>query len=504
MTYLLGIDAGSTIIKAVLFDVAGHEVTSASCRVRIATPRPAWVERDTLEVVEAGLKAVRTVVDNLPGTDAGGSISALAITGHGDGVYLTDAAGKPTRPGILSLDTRAAELVEEWERAGVHDAALELTGQPPFPAAASALLAWLREHEPEVLARSSFALSCKDLLKLAFTGEATTDLTDASCSFVNVATQRYDERAFELYGLGSLRSLLPPIVGSTRVAGRVTAEVAEYTGLRRGTPVVSGLHDVDACAIGSGSAKPGAMTLIAGTYNINEVVADQPHTSPMWLCRSFVEPGQWMSMAVSPTSASNLEWFADNLSSVRLEDNTDPFAALNVEVAKDLHKPDDLLYLPFLYGSPFGKESSGGFLGLRAWHSRGQLVRAVMEGVVHTHRWHVEQLRRTYQPELVTLTGGGGRSGIWSQMFADALGQPVSVPESNETGALGAALCAGVGVGMFADLAEGVDRCVRYQRRHEPSEAGAAVMQRGYQAYLTAVDALGPVWRGLAAIGSKT
>lgn len=496
MTYILGVDAGSTVTKAVLFDESGREVTSASSRIRLATPQAQWVERDMVEVARASLEAVKAVVAALPsGTPK--DIAAIGFTGHGDGLYMVAADGTPTRPAILSLDSRAQGIVDNWNRRGVDAGALKLCGQPPFAPGAATLLAWLRDNEPEVIAQSAYALSCKDYLKLVFTGTASTDLTDASCSFTNVHTQDYDRAVLELYGITELEGLLPPIIPSTDIAGTVSRAIAIETGLLEGTPVVSGLHDVDACSIGTGGIREGAMTVIAGTYSINEIISSAPVTDSNWLCRSFVHPGAWMSMAVSPTSATNLEWFTTNLSSVRLEGHEDPFAVLNQELSAIADQRSDLLYLPFLYGSPFSTSASAGFVGMRAWHTRGHLVRAVLEGVTHTHRFHIERLRDAHEPRTITLTGGGARSSAWSQMFADALNQPVNVTDSQESGALGAAICAGVGAGVFPDLSAGVDAAVRLARRHDPSDEGRDRMDEGYKTFMLAVDALEPVWAEL-------
>lgn len=498
MNFLLGIDAGSTVTKAVLFDGNGTEIATALARIKVETPQPHWVERDMNSLARASLEAVKEVVAAIPAPYTSEDIAAIGITGHGDGLYLVDSDGHPVRPAILSLDTRAQKIVDDWHLDGTAVRARELTGQPPFAAAPSALLAWLTEHEPESVHRAAAALSCKDFLKLVFTGKISTDPTEASSSFTNVRTQFYDVAALKLYGLGHLGRLLAPMVGSCEIAGHITEEAALETGLAVGTPVVSGLHDVDACAVGTGSITEGELTVIAGTYSINEIISDRPVTGEGWLCRNFAVPGLWMNMAVSPTSATNLEWFLQHLSSFHHEGHDDPFAVLNAELESIANDPSDILYLPFLYGSPFEAQASGAFIGQRAWHRRAHLVRAVLEGVVHTHRWHIDQLRSGFVRHRVALAGGGSRSPVWAQMFADSLQTPVEVLASRETGALGAAICAGVGAEVFADLGEGVGKAVHLQQIYAPTAEGAANMESGYGIYQQAIHALSPVWAGLA------
>lgn len=498
MKFLLGIDAGSTVTKAVLFDAHGTEIAAASARIKVETPQPHWVERDMNSLARASLEAVKEVVAAIPAPYTSENVAAIGITGHGDGLYLVDANGHPVRPAILSLDTRAQTIVDDWHLDGTAVRASELTGQPPFAAAPSALLAWLTENEPESVHRAAAALSCKDFLKLVFTDTISTDPTEASSSFTNVRTQAYDDSALELYGLRHLRQFLAPVVGSCEIAGRITAEAALETGLTVGTPVVSGLHDVDACAVGTGSITAGELTVIAGTYSINEIISDRPVTGDGWLCRNFAVPGLWMNMAVSPTSATNLEWFIQHLSSFQHEGHDDLFAVLNAELESIASDPSDILYLPFLYGSPFGAQASSAFIGQRAWHNRAHLIRALLEGVVHTHRWHIDQLRSGFAPRRVALAGGGSRSPVWAQMFADSLQTPVEVLASRETGALGAAICAGVGAGVFANLDDGVGKAVHLQQTYTPSAEGAANMESGYGIYQQAIHALSPVWAALS------
>lgn len=195
---LLGIDAGSTVTKTVAFDQHGRIVAQSSVRVRQSFPAPHQVERDQDEVWRSVVETVRGVVAQLP---VAAAVTAIGVTSHGDGIYLVDGAGRPTRPGIMSLDTRARSLAEEWVADGTAVRAQRLTGQRPWASAPATLLAWLARHEPEVLARTRYALPCKDMLRHRLTGEFATDPTEASTSFTNVETQDYDEQVLAIFGL---------------------------------------------------------------------------------------------------------------------------------------------------------------------------------------------------------------------------------------------------------------------------------------------------------------
>ena len=293
---LLGLDCGLTVTKAVVHDAEGNELGRAEARVPQATPHARWVERDPDKLWRACAVVIRDAI--AAAGAAAADIAAVGATGHGDGVYLVDSRGAAARPAILSMDTRAVGVVDRWRAAGIMPRALELTGQAPWPAAPAAVLAWLAEHEPAVLERAEHALGCKDYVKLRLTGAVSTDPTEASQSFTDVRTQAYSPAALELYGLDGLGRLLPPVVSSAEVAGTVTVAAARETGLREGTPVVSGIHDVDACAIATGVVRPGRLSVVAGSFSINQCISDAPAVDPRWSCRSFGFPGRWMNMAV--------------------------------------------------------------------------------------------------------------------------------------------------------------------------------------------------------------
>jgi L-xylulokinase len=491
---LLGIDAGSTVTKSVLFDLDGNVLADASRRVALSHPAPHHVERDQDELWDAVVATVREVLRRT-GT-AGADIVAVGVTSHGDGVYLVDAQGRPTRPGIMSLDTRARALVRRWESAGVSERALELTGQRPWPSAPGALLAWLAENEPGVMAATRWALPAKDVLKQRLTGATSTEPTEASLSFTNVSTQRYDDAVLDLYGLAGRRALLPPVIPCAEVAGTVTGEVAALTGLAEGTPVAAGAHDVDCAALGTGVIGPGTASVVAGTFSINQVISTGPRTSPDWCARNFVLDRHWMNMAISPTSASNMEWFAQQLCAADLAqaDGGDPFAFVEREISAVETTPSEIIYLPFLYGSPLPQDASAAFVGLRGWHTRGHLLRAVMEGVAFTHRHHIDALDTAFESAVVRLTGGAVKSPRWCQIFADVLHRPVEVTTAPEAGALGVGLLAGIATGVYADLADATSRTVRVAARYEPRPDVAGTLDGLYARFRAVIAGLARVW----------
>jgi L-xylulokinase len=502
MALLLGIDNGLTVTKAVIFDEAGRVLATARRRVAQSMPQARHVERDMDQLWSQTAAAIAEAVAacGRPASD----IAAVAATAHGDGLYLLDCAARPLGPGILSLDSRAADLADAWLRDGTADAALARTGQIPHASAPSAILAWIRDHQPDRFARVAHVLACKDWLAFCLTGHIGTDLTEASTSFTDVATQGFDADIPAIFGLHGLAPALPPIALPDEVIGHVTPAAAVLTGLAAGTPVVAGLHDVTASALGAGGYGAGTVAIVAGTYSINETVSLEPRVDARWFCRNGLRRGEWNAMSISPASAANYDWFLDTLCGGdrrAAEAQGRAFhAAIIPEIEAAMARPSTAIFHPFLFGSPHGPHASGAFLGLHGWQDRGALLRAVVEGIAFNHRYHVDALRDGFAPGAARLTGGMSRSPVFAQLFADVLGMPVATCDTDEAAAWGAALCAGAGVGLFdSPRADPRDMAV-LTTTYQPDPRQAADLARRYGVYTDLVAALSPLWPRIEAL----
>ncbi|WP_432145996.1 FGGY-family carbohydrate kinase [Streptomyces sp. bgisy084] len=497
---VLGVDAGHTATKAVLFDAAGRQVARGIGTVPLSTPRPRWVERDMDDVWRTAHGAIRNCLA-AAGAEGRRAVTSVGLTGHGDGLYAVDERGRPVRAAIVAMDTRADPMLAAWRDTPVWARALALSGTVPFAGSPAALLAWLARHEPGVLERARWLLSCKDWLRLNLTGVVATDPTDSSASFTDLRQGGYSQELLDLYGLGGLAAKLPPVLACDAVCGTVTPAAAAATGLTAGTPVVTGAHDVDAAALGIGGTGPGELCLVAGSFSINQVISDRPVVDLRWQVRRFVRQGWWMIMSTSPASVANLEWFL-RVMGAPAGHRDDVYDLIGQEAAAHLAGRSEVLFHPFVYGSPHRQPASGTFLGMRGWHERGDLLRALMEGVVLNHRWHVDALRsRLRLTGPARLTGGAARSDVWSQMFADALQRPVVVTDVEESAARGAALLAASAVGLL-DGVQDPRAGTSVLRRHEPGADRVAVLEEAYQVYQEALHALGPLWARLDAPGA--
>ncbi|KQV81417.1 FGGY-family carbohydrate kinase [Rhizobium sp. Root1220] len=497
--YLLGLDAGNTVIKAVIFDRQGNEIAAASAEGHSRMPCPGHVERGLDELWTNACQVMRTCLEQAAIRPE--EIIAVGCAGHGNGLYALDRDGQPLL-GIQSLDTRAAALVEEWQAQGVGDRSYPIGQQRPWPSQTPTLLAWLKRHRPETFSKVGTVFLCKDFIVNRLTAVRVSEVSDMTgCGLLDVANRRYDRTLMEAYGLGDCLEMLPRLIESSDVAGRVTTAAAAQTGLAAGTPVVGGLFDVVASAIGSGVTRTGAASIITGTWSVNQVIIDTPQLAgPVFMSSTF-DRERYMAIESSATSAANLEWLVREFFPDVSPDGRSPFDLCGVLAEAIEPAADDPLYHPFLYGAQQDGNARAGFYGVAGWHSKGHMVRAVLEGVAFGHRQHIETMRTAGATfDEAVLSGGGSRSMVWPQIFADVLGVPVSIARSRETGALGAAITAGAGVGVFSSFAAGAASMVRMERNYVPNSVLEDHYARRYGLYRDIAEAMAPIWRRLASV----
>ena len=491
---LLGLDCGSTAVKAVLFSAQGKTIATGSRRTEPLQPARNWVEYDMDRLWQLACEAISDALAAVP--TGGRAVQAIGVTAHGDGLYLSDRAGAPLGKGIASLDSRARDVTAAWASSGVLDRAAAIAGQRPYPYAATTLLAWIRRNLPERYASIGHVMFCKDWLRYRLTGVIGTDPTDASTAFTEAHTQRYSDDLMSLLELQAIRPALPEILPSSGVIGSVSRRAAAETGLLVGTPVAGGMHDVTASAVGLGNLEPGVASITAGTFSINETLSDHLATDRRWSARAGLRAGQWMNMSISPASSNNVDWFLRQGYAAEWDAATSSGRSLWDSLDADLAVPvadDAPVFHPFLYGSPYDRPASAAFFGLRSWHGRADMLRAVVEGVVFNHRFHVDALRSAFPVSRAGITGGGSSRAPLAQLFADALGLPVDVPRATEVGALGAALLAGVGVGVYVSLDDAVRRACCVKARYEPDVAHHAALDERYARYVALTDAILPL-----------
>ena len=445
--------------------------------------------------------AAAAMRDVLTQTGLAGDVAAVAVAGQGDGAWMIDAQGQPVAPAPLWSDGRATAAIERWAASGALSRLYERGGTVLRPGSQAALLAWYQEHEPELLSRVDTVFCSKDWIRYRLTDTIGTDQTDGSIPFMDLTKRAISKEQFELAGLASHAHRLPPVGTSTDVVGSVTAAAAAATGLRSGTPVVAGLLDVTANAVGVGAINGGQAFVTLGTTALSAVVLDRPVFEPPDVGASVCHapPGRWLRAFGAMAGTPNLDWYLATMGEgicAEAESNVrDSYAQLETEVATSSAGAGGVIYHPFLLGErvPFLEpKARGSFFGLSMATTRADVARAVSEGIAFAIRHCFESIGQPVTE--VRLSGGGARSHVWSQILADVTGATMSVPSGSQFGALGAAITAGVGIGLYADYEAAVRRCVRVERVYQPTMEHRAIYDERFQLYVDLIDAMQPYW----------
>lgn len=495
---LLGFDLSTTGAKALLCDSAGRVVASATSPLTLSTPHPLWAEQDPAAWWAATCASIRDVLATAAVT--GTRVIAIGPTGQMHGLVLLDAQDAVLRPAILWNDQRTAAECDAIRARVGHQRLLAITGNDALPGFTAPKLMWVRDHEPAVYARARHVLLPKDYIRLCLTGEYATDKADASGTLLFDLRAR-DWSAAVLAALDIPAPWLPPAFEGPQITGYVSAAAAAATGLAAGTPVVAGGGDQAAQAVGVGAVRPGIMAVTLGTSGVAFTSTDAPRIEPQGRLHAFCHalPDRWHLMGVMLSAAGSLRWyreaFAPDVS----------YDALLASAAEAPPGSDGLLFLPYLTGerTPYSDPlARGAWVGLTLRHRRAHLIRALLEGVAFGLRDTVALLRAADAGamEQVRISGGGARSTLWRQILADVLGVPLLATATVEGAGYGAAVLAGVGVGIWPDVPSA---CARMPIAHTTTPA-AGRMERYdalYQQYRALYPALRPTFMGLAQVG---
>lgn len=507
MNYYIGIDNGGTVVKASIFDQNGTELASASQTVKLAIPQPGWAQRDAGELYQANCEVCRKIITDSRIDPA--AISAVCVTGHGKGLYLCDAQGRPTAPGILSTDTRALAICQRWKADGTEQKAFRISHQSILCSQPACLLTWLKENCPEVLARTRYVFECKDYIRYCLTGSARAEYSEISSSnVICLDTKQYDLRLFRLFGIEDCRDKFPDLCGSTEIAGRITQEAARLTGIPAGTPVVGGTMDIIASALGLGVTDDRYLCSVAGTWCINLYMSrNQILDGSVMINSSSAVEGLYIIEESSPTGTVNMNWLIRNLLP-EVQKNlpagcTDIYAYINREIASVPAEAVNPVFLPFIAASSGHPDASGCFIGIRSDHTRANLLRSVYEGTVFSHRSHIEKLlqaRGNNPPAALRAAGGSSHSDIWVQMLADAVQLPVQRTTAREAGTLGCAILAAAGTGAYPDIPDAAAAMTTLLPEVLPDPGRKDLYDQKYALYQCAEKSLYPFWDRLRAM----
>jgi xylulokinase len=474
VTALVGLDVGTTGVKAVAVTPDGEVLARAEEKYPLSTPRPGWAEQEPEDWWRGAERA-------LAGLGVG-EVAGIGLSGQMHGLVVLDGDERVLRPAILWNDQRtAAECAEIEERLGL-ERLIELTGNRALPGFTAPKILWLRRHEPEVFERIAHVLLPKDYVRLKLTGERAIDVADASGTLLfDVAGRRWSEEVLEALEVPA--EWLPRELESPVVSGET----------REGVPVAAGAGDQAAGALGVGIDRVGPLSVVLGTSGVVFAALPGFAADPQARVHAFCHavPNGWHAMGVMLSAAGSLRWFRDVLAP------GESFAGLSAEAERWPPAAEGVVFLPYLAGerTPHADpEARGAFIGLNHRHDRGALVRAVFEGVAYGLRDSLELLRELgVRPEAGRVSGGGARSGHWLRIVASVLGIPLERTAVEEGAAYGAALLGGVAAGAFADVHEAVAACVRVRDRIEPDHEWEKIYDAGYERFRALYPALRPL-----------
>ena len=490
MSILLGIDLGTSGVKVLALKESGEIVAITSQRYPLHQPRAGWSEQDAEDWWKGVVRAVREVL----ATDAvqPESVRGLAVSGQMHGSVFLDNQQQIIRRPILWNDTRTFPQCETITNTIGEEALIDLAGNPALEGFTAPKVLWLKEHEPQHYQELATLLLPKDYILYRLTGRLCTEVSDAAGTLLfDVEHREWSGELMERFDLNP--SVLPEVLESVDVVGTVSEEAAAATGVSEETRVVAGGADNACSAVGNGIVSEGLVLASLGSSGTVVAHTDQMKKDPHGRIHSFnhAVPHRWYLMGVMLSAAASFQWFRDNFAEAELMlEKSIPESAdelLNKQAESVRPGSEGVLFLPYLSGerTPHRHAKARGvFFGLAPIHTKKHFARAILEGVSFGMRDSLELVRDLgVEPRQIRITGGGAKSPLWRQMLADVFNQPVVTTNIEEGPAIGAALLAGVGVEIFADVGEAVSEVVKVTNTIQPDESTAAVYEQLYLVY---------------------
>ncbi len=490
MAFLLGIDIGTSGTKTVLFDDRGNTIASDLQEYPLYQPKVGWAEQDPEDWWRATYTSINNVVLKSGVNIA--DIKGVGLSGQMHGTVLLDKNNTVLRKAIIWCDQRSTQECEEITSIIGKERLIEITANPALTGFTASKVMWVKNNEPEIFSQIKKILLPKDYIRYKLTGEFATEVSDASgMQFMDIPKRQWSNEVLDKLGIE--KSFLGKVYESQEVTGQVHSQAAKQTGLKEGTIVVGGAGDQAAAAVGNGIVRPGVISSTIGTSGVVFAYADKVSIDPKGRVHTFCHavPNTWHIMGVTQGAGLSLKWFRDNfcIEEKRTAEllDIDPYVLMDQEAEKVAAGSNGVIYLPYLMGERtphLDANARGVFFGLSAKHGKQEMLRSVLEGVVFSLRDCLEIIKEMgVDISEVRASGGGGKSKLWRQMQADIFGTNINTINSSEGGALGVAILAGVGAGIYDNVAQACDATIEVRTTQGPDMILNEKYQKNYTIY---------------------
>jgi xylulokinase len=487
----LGIDIGTSGTKTLAINDKGEILAESLSLYPIYHPKPLWSEQDPEDWWQATVKTVRAVIKAAKLKPA--DVKSIGLSGQMHGSVFLDKKGNVVRKALLWNDQRTtAECAEIEKRAGGRSALIKMVANPALTGFTAPKILWLRNNEPKNFDKTTHVLLPKDDIRRRLTGEYATEVSDASgMLLLDVVHRRWSKELLSKLELDP--SLFAKCYESEEVTGKLTKETAKILGLTTDCVVVGGAGDCAAGAIGNGIVSRGTLSTSIGTSGVMFVHSDKPEVDPQGRLHTFCHAvnGAWHMMGVTLSAGGSLQWFRNQMCLADIaaakRSKKEVYDMLCAEAEKAPAGSDGLFFLPYLSGerTPHADpDARGCFIGLTLTHTRGHMIRSIMEGVTYSLRDSLAILEEMGVPvKQIRASGGGSRGPLWRQIQADVFGQKVASINAEQGPAYGVALLAAVGAGTFKDVQEACGATIRVVKETAVNKKSAKVYDAGFAIY---------------------
>jgi len=490
MKYAIGVDIGTSGTKSVLFDQTGKVMASDTVEYPLYQEKNGYAEQEPSDWYNASISSIKTIIEK-SGVNAE-DICGIGLSGQMHGLVMLDENNEVIRKSIIWCDQRTAKECEEiTEKVGAKRL-IEITANPALTGFTASKILWVRNNEPENYKKCRHILLPKDYVRFMLTGEYATEVSDASgMQLLDVPNRCWSDEVLEKLDID--KSLLAKVYESPEITGYITPEIAAITGLKAGTPVVGGAGDNAAAAVGTGIVSDGKAFTTIGTSGVVFAHTSQIQIDPKGRVHTFccAVPGCWHIMGVTQAAGLSLKWFRDNFCGDIMkeaeEKGVNEYYLMDKMAEAVKIGSDKLIYLPYLMGERtphLDPDVRGQFFGLSAMHTKSHFIRAIMEGVAYSLRdcKNIISEMGTDISDMMAC-GGGGTSPLWRSMLADLYSCPVKTVTCKEGPALGVAILAFVGTGVYSTVQEACEAIIKTDKTQLPDEAASAEYEKFYNIY---------------------